>query len=118
MKLGSLIIDEESFDENKSYQQGQITLPVYQIKDTLDSDYEDVSSIESWDTSILLDWSRRRDEIIPLFYAKAGYDLSNYSSLTSEEKLLGAKYFLVPYGLRVTNGIVTENEDKTNWVFY
>lgn len=81
---------------------------------TVSSGYEDISSIENWDESGLLDWSRRRDEIKPLFYAIAGGNLSTYNNLTANQKLIGAKYFFVPYSLRVTNGIVTEEQDKIN----
>jgi len=117
MKLGRLLINNVSFDENHSYAPGEITLPVYQHKAVLDADYEDISSIENWDSSELMDWSRRRDEISPLFYAITGANLSTYGNLTAEQKLIGAKYFLVPYSLRVTNGIVTEEQDKINGEF-
>lgn len=74
-------------------------------------------TIEEWDVSELMDWSRRRDEINPLFYAIVGYNLSTYNNLTTEQKIIGAKYFLVPYSLRVGNGIFTDLEDKENWLF-
>lgn len=71
-------------------------------------------TMEEWDVSLLLDWSRRRDKIKPLFYNLAGSRLVNYESLTLTEKLIGAKYFLVGYALRVGNGLVTPEQDKIN----
>lgn len=68
-----------------------------------------------WDMVNVMDWSRRRDEISSLFYAMVGTNLSGYNSITLEQKKIGAKYFLVPYSLRVNNGIVTEDQDKINW---
>lgn len=72
-------------------------------------------TIEEWDTSLLMDWSRRRDEIKPLFYALAGATLSTYDSLSPSHKLIGAKYFFVPVQMRVGNGTVTLEQDKINW---
>jgi hypothetical protein len=78
---------------------------------------DESNNMISWDKAIyIMDWSRRRDMISPLFYIKANYNLSNYNSLSLDEKIIGAKYFLVPYSLRVTNNIVTEIEDKLNWI--
>lgn len=74
-------------------------------------------TLEQWDISLLMDWSRRRDEMKPLFYSISGYNMATYSTLTASEKLIGAKYFLVPYGLRVLNGVVTEAQDSINWEF-
>jgi hypothetical protein len=80
-----------------------------------DNDYEDISSMENWDFVDVLDWSRRRDQINPLFYAIANANLTTYGNLTDAQKLIGAKYFFVPYSLRVSNGIVTEQQDLDNW---
>ena len=75
--------------------------------------FEDCSNnMQSWDIALnIMDWSRRRDKIAALFYAITGDNLANYGNLTADQKLIGAKYFLVPYSLRVTNGIVTEEQD-------
>jgi hypothetical protein len=83
--------------------------------DTVPDNYVDISSIENWDTFPILDWSRRRDAISPLFYLIAGTNLANYANLTTSQKIIAAKYFLVPYQLRVSNGIFTEQQDKENW---
>lgn len=74
-------------------------------------------TIEEWDTSLLMDWSRRRDEMKPLFYQMAGATLAAYASLSVVHKLIGAKYFFVPVQLRVGNGTVTLEQDKINWKF-
>lgn len=115
MKIGKLIgynLTTQRMDDNSLF----IDDPI-KIFDTAidDVNYEDVSSIENWDIVNKLDWARRRDEISPLFYAVSGATMSNYGNLSSDQKLIGAKYFLVPYSLRVTNGIVTDEEDMNNW---
>ena len=116
MKLGKLIGFNPAtgnMDDNSLL----IDVPFKTFSTTItDSNYEDYSSIENWFNSDLLDWSRRRDEIKPLFYAIASANLSTYSSLTAEQKVIGAKCFFVPIGYRVTNGTVTEAEDKSNWL--
>lgn len=83
--------------------------------DTVYSGYTDISSVENWSAIPVLDWSRRRDGISPLFYQIASANLSTYSALTSAQKIIGAKYFLVPYYYRVTTGIFTDEQDKENW---
>lgn len=75
--------------------------------------YEDISSITSWWNSTLLDWGRRRANLKPLFYAKAGADLSQYATLTDEEKRIGAECFLIPYAFRMQ--IWSEDEDNQYW---
>lgn len=77
--------------------------------------YDDISSIENWYNSDVMDWSRRRDEIKPLFFAEAGVDLSSFESLSDEEKEIGARLFFIPYALRLT--IFTDEEDMENWKF-
>jgi hypothetical protein len=74
-------------------------------------------TIDQWDTSDLLDWSRRRDIIMELIYEITGTNLSNYGDLTQSQKVIAAKYFVVPHYLRVDNGIFTEEEDKYNWEY-
>lgn len=62
-----------------------------------------------------LDWSRRRDILSPLFYAKAGNQLQNFSNLPLRDKLIGCVYFFVPYNVRVQ--IISNLQDKKNWEF-
>jgi hypothetical protein len=73
-------------------------------------------TIQEWDVSELLDWSRRRNNIRSLVYAIIQPDLSDYESLTAEEKEIAARYIVVPISLRIDNGIVTEAEDIANWL--
>ena len=80
-----------------------------------DPNYEDYSSIENWDASSFLDWARRRDEIVPLFYAEAGQSLENFAGMSIEKKLIACKYFLVPYAVRMQ--LITDDEDSENWDF-
>lgn len=69
-----------------------------------------------WDKArYIMDWSRRRDMISPLFYAEAGLSLENFTSLSLEKKLIGCRYFLIPYALRTS--IVSEEEDYENGQF-
>jgi hypothetical protein len=95
----------------------EIPAIVYQ-EDTIEGYTDCTDDMLSWDSSIhILDWSRRRDNIAVAFYSIASSNLSTYGNLTAPQKLIGAKYFLVPYSLRVTNGIVTEDEDLINWAY-
>ena len=80
-----------------------------------DVNYEDYSNMENWDSSDFLDWARRRDEIVPLFYAEAGGSLENFAGISSQRKLLACKYFLIPYAVRMQ--IITDTEDSENWDF-
>jgi len=88
--------------------------PNYVVSEILDNNlFNDISTISGWWNSDVLDWGRRRMMIKPLFYAKAGMDLSNYGTLTDEEKLIGASCFFTPYNLRTA--IWTEQYDKIAW---
>jgi hypothetical protein len=60
------------------------------------------SDMLAWDAAInVMDWSRRRDKISTLFYAEAGTQLENFAGLSDAKKLIGAKYFFIPYALRL-----------------
>lgn len=89
--------------------------PSFKMEESVSSGYEDITSIISWDKSGFLDWSRRRDEIVPLFYSIAGLQLENFSSLSIEEKLIGCKYFLIP--LEIRTQIISDAQDSINWEF-
>lgn len=102
--LNSYLIDD--LNGNKPY--------VSSTHSSLDG-YQDISSIENWDSSTLLDWSRRRDEILPLFYAESGNQLQNFADMSIEKKLIGCKYFLLPYNIRTT--IISDEQDSINWDF-
>lgn len=102
--LNSYLIDD--LNGNKPY--------VSSTHSSLDG-YQDISSIENWDSSTLLDWSRRRDEILPLFYAESGNQLQNFAGMSIEKKLIGCKYFLLPYNIRTT--IISDEQDSINWDF-
>jgi hypothetical protein len=88
--------------------------PNYTIAETLDLNlYDDVSTIEGWYGSNVLDWGRRRLQIKPLFYAKAGADLSNFATLTDAEKQIGAECFFIPLVMRLQ--FWSSDEDKVHW---
>lgn len=62
-----------------------------------------------------LDWSRKRDTILPLFYVEAGNQLQNFANLPINRKLMACKYFIIPYVVRIQ--ILTDLEDSKNWDF-
>ena len=115
MKIGKLIGYNETtkrMDDNSLF----LKQPYKLFTSTIDdSDYEDISSIEKWDNSNLLDWARRRDEIVPLFYGEAGQSLENFAGMSIEKKLIACKYFLIPYAIRMQ--LITDTEDAENWDF-
>lgn len=61
----------------------------------------------------VLDLDRFRYEMKAHFYALSGNQLQNWASLSIDIKRIGAKYFFIPYQLRIT--VVTEQEDYDNW---
>jgi hypothetical protein len=83
------------------------------ISDIIPQGYEDYSSIVNWYNCTFLDWARRRDNIKPLFYIKAGANLSNYASLTDDEKWIGNVCFLVPLALRLQ--LWSSEDDQNGW---
>lgn len=86
---------------------------IYQVNSPNENFVDMSYDIIEWDKSIyIMDWSRRRDMISPLFYAEAGSQLQNFGGMSIEKKLLACKYFLIPYSVRTS--IITENEDKLN----
>jgi len=113
MKIGKLI----GYNETTQRMDGDILfsdVPYKIFKTTVDDvNYEDISTMETWDKSNLLDWYRRRTEISTLFYAEAGAGLETFAGMSAERKLLACKYFLIPYGLRMT--FVTDAEDEAAW---
>lgn len=113
MKIGKLI----GYNETTRQMDNQsllIDVPFKLFASTIDDvNYEDYSSMETWDKSTFLDWSRRRDEIVPLFYAEAGQSLENFAGMSNAKKLIACKYFLIPYVLRTQ--IIADAEDAENW---
>lgn len=78
--------------------------------------FDDKSNdILAWDKygSTVLDLDRYRYEMKILFYAEAGTQLENWANLSSEKQLIGAKYFFIPYALRMM--LLSDDEDKINW---
>lgn len=81
-----------------------------------EGDFTDkTNDLQAWATygSQVLDLDRYRYEMKVLFYTLAGNQLQNWETLTTEQKLIGAKYFFVPYALRLT--VLTDDEDARNW---
>lgn len=69
----------------------------------------------SWDKygKYVLDFERYRYEMKAPFYGEAGIQLENWGLLSAEKKLIGAKYFFVPYQLRLT--VLNDQQDFDNW---
>lgn len=69
----------------------------------------------AWDIYGLrvLDLDRYRYEMKTPFYILAGSQLENWATLSNEIKLIAAKYFFIPYGLRLT--VVSDDQDAKNW---
>jgi len=62
-----------------------------------------------------IDWARRRDVLIPHFYAEAGAQLQNFASLSNIKKLNACVFFLIPYQVRLQ--IISDAQDAINWDF-
>ena len=113
MKIGKLI-GYNPATQNMDDGSLLIDVPFKLFSTTItDSNYEDYSSMEHWDASNFLDWSRRRDEIAALFYAEAGAQLQNFAGMSTAKKILACKYFLIPYNIRLQ--IVDNETDMENW---
>ncbi len=63
----------------------------------------------------MLDWSRRRDVILPQFYVESGNQLENFSSMSNNKKIRACEFFLIPYNIRIQ--IITNEQDSKNWEF-
>lgn len=61
----------------------------------------------------VLDLDRYRYEMKAPFYAIVGAALQNWATTSAEIKAIGAKYFLIPYNLRLT--LISDAQDKENW---
>lgn len=62
-----------------------------------------------------LDWSRRRDTLLPHFYAEAGAQLQNFAGLVMSKKLNACCFFIIPYSIRIQ--VITDTNDAKNWDF-
>lgn len=62
-----------------------------------------------------LDWARRRDVLLPFFYAEAGAQLQNFSGMSNAKKLNACVFFMVPYNVRIQ--IISDAQDAKNWDF-
>jgi hypothetical protein len=117
MKLFTYIINGTPLNEMNSYLIDELNGNQPYLASTYSSidGYQDISSIENWDKSTLMDWSRRRDEILPLFYAESGAQLQNFAGLSIEKKIIGCKYFLIPYNIRTM--LISDEQDAINWSY-
>lgn len=62
-----------------------------------------------------LDWARRRDVLLPFFYAEAGSQLENFAGMSNQKKLNACIFFMVPYSVRLQ--IISDAQDAKNWDF-
>jgi len=90
--------------------------PAFIYSETLTSDYHDISNdlllIEKFGENVM-SYNSKRNFMIPVFYSEAGTSFQNFSGMTSEKKMIAAKYFFIPYSIRLT--LLTESEDAANW---
>ena len=63
----------------------------------------------------MLDWARRRDVILPQFYAEAGNQLQNFAGMSTKKKLRACEFFLIPHNIRTQ--IISNEQDSKNWEF-
>jgi len=98
----------------KLYIEDNEDIPSIIYDETAPSNFTDKSDdMLAWDNAtIIMDWSRRRDMIKPLFYAEAGSSLENFSGLSLEKKLIGCTYFFIPLSVRLA--IISEEQEKIN----
>lgn len=73
------------------------------------------TDVVAWDLygCNILDLDRYRYEMKAHFFNLAGLQLQNWASLDNEIKIIGAKYFFVPYQKRLE--VLTEEQDYSNW---
>lgn len=77
----------------------------YEVQQALQPGWDDVSSIENWDSLwpvIGRDYKVARTEIFSLAWAKMLGDPANWDNLTDAEKEISARWFVVPKELRDT----------------
>lgn len=117
MKLFTYIINGNPLNELNSYLIEELSGNEPYLASTYSSidGYQDISSVITWDKSNLLDWARRRDEILPLFYAESGAQLQNFAGMSTEKKLIGCRYFLIPYNIRMM--LISDEQDAINWSY-
>lgn len=84
--------------------------PTYMIGETLDGGYVDITSVTSWLTigTSFYDYTYCRDQCGSYITNQGGF-----SGLTSDDKLLSAKHFLVSKVDR--NTVMTEEEQYSKW---
>lgn len=88
----------------------------YVFQEESDPDYVDIHTIAGvfGNADTILNFNQKRLVLSSLFYAKAGYSLENYNTLSDNEKFIGAKLFFIPYSLRVSS-IFSDYQDLLNW---
>lgn len=110
MKIGRL----QGYDDiTSTYIDGLLPKAPYQFKITLDSDYDDISSIANWDKlgTQEFQYLQVRNYITPLIIGVTGLNYAGWGNLSDGDKILAAKWGLAPYVLRLN--VITEDEDIT-----
>jgi hypothetical protein len=109
MKLYTYILNGKPLTEYNSWSYGDVFGPAFLIGDQLPSGYLDVSSILNWDTygNKLKDFNYVKDRIKELT------DQIGFGNLTTGEKIISAKYFVVNKTDR--DSVLTEDEQYEYW---
>jgi hypothetical protein len=109
MKLQAYILNGKPLTEYVSWSQGDVNGPPFVISNTIEINYQDVSSITNWDNygSRLKDYNYIREQI------KEITNLIGFNNLSFGEKVISAKYFLVDKQDR--DAVLTEEEQYNYW---
>jgi hypothetical protein len=127
MKLGALKIPNTQINviESKTFNSEELNnKDIFIVSDILDSDYDDISSIENWDSyglsskfnnGYIVDYKVIRDEIAKLTLDKIQFDWGNWDNLTDKEKDIVCKYVCCPKSLIFNRFPDKINELLKNW---
>jgi hypothetical protein len=109
MKLQAYLLKGKPLTEYVSWSQGEVNGPPFIISNIIEINYQDVSSIINWDNYgyKLKDFNFVRDRIKELT------DFIGFNNLSTEEKIISSKYFVVGKSDRDT--VLTEEEQYNYW---
>lgn len=127
MKLGALIIPNTQINviESKTFNYDDLNgQEIFIVQDTLTPNYDDISSIENWDSygisakfsnGYIVDYKVIRDEIAKLAFVKVQSNWNNWNNLSEKEKDIVCKYVCCPKNL-IFNRFPNElNQILKNW---
>jgi len=109
MKLQAYLLNNVPLSEYGSWSSSEISGPPFIVGETISSNYSDISSILNWSKygTSLKDYSYVRERIKELTYS------IGFNNLTTEEKIISSKYFVVGKSDRDT--VLTDEEQYNYW---